>query len=166
MEPAADPCGLSDPLPTCPLNLFATVYSNKIILLCDPASDDKRISYYRIYKNGSPIVVVYYTTHQFQDNDIAKGEIYSYEDHSIDTVYQEQTACKGIQIRGSESGISLCLSKTSNNGIRLEWQVVQFPIFIVYKGSSPESLKEYTRTGENYFTDYQLNGNLIYYTIQ
>lgn len=167
LPPVADPCGLSDPLPTCPLNLYATVYNNKIKLVWDPASDDKGITYYRIYKNGSPIGVVYYTTLQFQDNDVTEGEIYSYEVHSIDTVYQEQTACKGIQVRGGNSNITLYLNKTQNNGINLWWEGTQFPIYTIYKGDSIANLKILTRTDQNYFTDY-LGGfhNLIYYVVQ
>ncbi|MEJ5166560.1 MAG: hypothetical protein WHV67_05995 [Thermoanaerobaculia bacterium] len=167
LPPVANPCGLSDPLPSCPYNLIASVSSNKIKLTWDPATDDKGITYYRIYKNGSPYGVVYYTTLQFQDNDIEEGQIISYEVHSIDTVYQEQTACKGIQVIGGGSNIILYLNKTQNNGINLYWEGTNFPIYIVYKGNSPENLKELTRTGDNSFVDYsQSSGNLIYYAIQ
>lgn len=167
LQPSANPCGFSDPLPSCPSNLYATYENNKIILVWDPANDDKGITYYRIYKNGSPYGVVYYTTLHFQDNEVENDLIYTYEVHPLDTVYQEQTACKNIQVRGGGSGITLYLTKTQDNGTELFWEGTYFPIYTIYKGSNLESLDILTRTSETSFVDYSgSSGSLTYYTIQ
>ncbi len=161
-----DPCGRNDQLPSCPTDLFAATGSGVVEIYWNPALDDGGISYYRIYKNGSPYGLVHFSSGKFTDTNVVDGQIYTYEIHAIDSVYQEQTACKNISIKAGNSNILLFL--TSQNGnINLNWSGWTLPEYIIYKGSDPVHLIEFSRTsGTTTFDDANSGGPLVFYTVQ
>lgn len=162
----SDPCGRNDQLPTCPTNLIAATKSGMVKLLWNPATDDNGITYYRIYKNGSPIGVVSYISGEFTDSEVVDGEVYTYEVHSIDSVYQEQTACKNIVIKAGDSNIHLQLSIVNGKSLNLNWSGWTLPEYIVYRGTDAQNLQEVVRTPQTSFFDSVPYEPLVFYTIQ
>lgn len=166
LEPASDPCGQNDPYPSCASDLIAEVTNDKIVLHWNPAKDNKGISYYRIYKNGSPYGVVYNTTLSFTDTNIESGQYYTYEVHPLDTAYQEQTGCKEIKVKAGNSNLTLFVNKNESNNIILSWSGDELPEYIVYRSSTPYSFEEILRTPSNTIIDPKTPSGLVYYVIQ
>lgn len=162
----SDPCGRNDALPTCPTDLLAATRSGVVKLFWNPASDDNGITYYRIYRNGSPIGVVSYISGEFTDTEVVDGQTYTYEVHSIDSVYQEQTACKNIVIKAGDSNILLQMSISGGKSLNLNWSGWTLPEYIIYRGEDPQNLQEVVRTSQTTFSDSIPNAPIVFYTIQ
>ncbi len=161
-----DPCGMNDNLPSCPTDLFGTTKSGEVEVKWNPATDDKGISYYRIYKNGSPCGLVHSSMGVFKDTNVTDGEVYTYEVHAIDSAYQEQTACKNINIKAGNSEILLLMNSSPSKNPILSWSGWDLTEYILYRGSDPQHLVEFARTSDNSLEDFNSPSGLTFYVIQ
>lgn len=166
LPPAVDPCGSSDLYPSCVGGLIAESKDGYIKLYWTAAKDDKGISYYRIFKNGSPYGVVYNSTLSFTDNLVEQGQVYTYEVHPLDTAYQEQTGCNAITVKAGASDITLLLHKDESGKIVLSWDGWTLPEYTVYRGPSPQNLEEVIRTPLNEIYDPKTPEGNSFYVIQ